>query len=650
MRRFFTIPFLLSLLVLTGPAQARRGIYRLDFAPLPLPATDQEKIAFRASPRVSIMSPGGKTTAYPLHFETLLRSGAVSRQGVTWGLITNRLGQPVRHKDGAPMVSNKPDGSSVLWQGGSPYLALHFEERPSALYAARLVQSKGGRLQAPSWTRADLSGIGGLMHACAATRTAWNTHLVPEEDYEMDAYFFDPATQNFTPNHVAWCEKDALGHMTGVYTPPPFAQGANFSGWCGDAAGMRDRYLVNPSLFNAYNYGYVSEFSLQRNGRLKVRGGRKHYVFGKATPEQALVLPDGRTVYATDDGGHRGFYMMVADRAGDLSAGTLFMARWHQKETTGGGSASLTWVRLGHTTSAVLHSLLKRNPAISDIFDIRDPKACPTGEGFRLVSAGDPDVVCVRLRDGKNGSARSPKFKNSGEVRLAAAFFEKRRYGALLGATAEFTALESMAYDADRNKVYFAVSGIGSEMEDNTKGNELPTQNHIRLQGNHCGAVYEMGLGPKRAMNSRFVGHSVKAIVAGKPLNPGEPFADMHACHPDFIASPDNIRYLPHTDTLLIGEDTSKHFNNTLFAYNLEKKTLTRVMTMPTGGEFAGIFPTMTWGGRSYVFVHAQGPATGGHRNASGEVVNGAVQALASEGDKLGMTGYLRGFPAMPWN
>ncbi len=41
-------------------------------------------------------------------------------------------------------------------------------------------------------------------------------------------------------------------------------------------------------------------------------------------------MPDGRTAYLGDDGAHVQMTLFVADQYGDLSAGTLYTAKWNQ--------------------------------------------------------------------------------------------------------------------------------------------------------------------------------------------------------------------------------------------------------------------------------------------------------------------------------
>ena len=90
---------------------------------------------------------------------------------------------------------------------------------------------------------------------------------------------------------------------------------------------------------------------------------------------------DEKTAYLSDDGTNVGFYMYVADTARDLSAGTLYAAKWIQTSAvdTNGGSADIQWIKLGHATDAELKAIVAAGPKFSDIFD-----AFRTADSFAL--------------------------------------------------------------------------------------------------------------------------------------------------------------------------------------------------------------------------------------------------------------------------
>ena len=59
--------------------------------------------------------------------------------------------------------------------------------------------------------------------------------------------------------------------------------------------------------------------------------------------------------------------------------------------------------------------------------------------------------------------------------------------------------------------------------------------------------------------------------------------------HVDKIANPDNIAYSEKMRTLFIAEDSGNHVNNFGWAYNIDTKKLTRILSAPDGGEVTGI-------------------------------------------------------------
>lgn len=368
----------------------------------------------------------------------------------------------------------------------------------------------------------------------------------------------------------------------------------------------------------------------------------KHYVFGKYTPENALVLPDNRTVYITDDGSYVGFYMFVADKEKDLSAGTLYMAKWEQMSADNGGKANLKWVKLGSGKDSEIKAIIDKGMSLSNIFDIGEPNNCPAGYKLVYPYAGK---MCLRLRDGTNGSTISGKFTNA-EVKKAAAFLETRKYGAYLGATAEFNKEEMVIYNTDKNVLYVAMSYMEKSMEDKPSD----PANHIKLPPNKCGVVYQVKLGAAsdasgNSINSSYVGVEMEGLVAGKPLKTGEQYADTNACHPDHIANPDNLGFFK--GILFIGEDSSYHFNNMAWAYDTNTGKLTSIVTLPTGGENTGTFGQLQTDGNFYIFSNVQHPLEDYFKNAAGDIVNKSFIDNATLEQKMGYIGYIFGLPAI---
>ncbi len=602
----------------------------VSFSPLKLAQTDDERLSVTVSPSAAV---GGKE--YPLSYRTLARVGDTDAEGGTFGLLKDADGEALRKREGF-RVSNRPDGNSAFERDGRLFLLTQFEDSPGAAYVTEFERKKDGSLKALRFNPVDFSPVNGSFINCSASRTPWDTHLASEEDYFLDAFSFDPRSEEMTARHIGHCEKDLAGRLTGRYSPPPFAPAADLSDWCAFVKGIRDDYLKSPSVFTPYNYGYNIELSIDGDGRAGIVNGTKRYAFGKYSPEMALVMPDERTVYITDDGSYSGFFMFVADKARDLSAGTLYMAKW----TTERGrpdSGAVSWVRLGHGRGEAIKAVIGKKPSFSDIFETAPPGPC--GNGFKMVKAGG-GALCIRPRDGVNARV-SDKFKGANEARLALSFLEARRYGAYIGATAEFNKTEGLAYNNDANVLYAAFSSISGSMGDNP----VDAANDLRLPENRCGAVYGGALsgGQKDAslspIKSRFVLSRLRPVLEGRALKPGEPYAAENACHPGYIANPDNLGYLD--GLLFIGEDSSNRMNNAVWALDPAKKTLTRVLSAPTGAEVTGSFATLGTGASRYIFINIQHPRGDHSRNAYGVKANRDYIKGADEPSKRSYTGYI---------
>ncbi len=249
-------------------------------------------------------------------------------------------------------------------------------------------------------------------------------------------------------------------------------------------------------------------------------------------------MPDRKTVYMSDDGTDVVFFKFVADKAGDLGAGTLYAAKMTQMAEPGADSATtgfqISWIELAHGTAGEIESWIASYDGISQ----DDFKAGSTGY------ISDAEVAAW---------ARGEAADNR------VAFLEARKAAAAKGATAEFRKMEGVninlagAADGSVPYMYMAMTSIGKGMSDD-KGD-------IRVSENKCGIVYRMRLDANYN-----VGAMVPAVVGG-PYNED---AGANACSVDTIANPDNVVVLDNGD-VLIGEDTGKHENNMMWLWSRDK-------------------------------------------------------------------------------
>lgn len=564
----------------------------LTFTSVHVPETDEDKRKILASPSVNING-----TNYDIGYKTILRSGD---QAGNWrfGQLIDFTGNPLYNADGTPNISNSNDFASLLPVGDKIFMVSHFESRPGAMYLTELNQDVGtGELSPVSTRPIDFSGIrGGWVH-CAGSVTPWNSHLGSEE-YEPMANKVDLTT----------------GSMNSYYD----AMGAYYGG--------------NLLELNPYDYGFNIEVKvLDEAGTTSVA---KHYAMGRLAFELSYVMPDQKTAYMTDDGTNVGFYMFIADTEGDLSAGTLYAMKWNQTSAENGGSADVEWISLGHATNDEIAGYISSRIKFSDIFDKVEPSGegeCPAG--FTSINAGhESDEFgnyhqCLSLKPG---------------MEKVASRLETRRYAAMLGATTEIRKEEGVTYNPDNNKLYVAISEISRGMENNQKSGKDNTTydaggyNHIQVEYNTCGGVYELDLASNSSIGSDYVAINMKGMITGTMKDYSGTNLENNVCDVDGLANPDNVTYIPQYDTLIIGEDTgSGHQNDIVWSYNLTDKSLTRIQTTPYGSETTSPYVYTDINGWGYIMSVVQHP----YGESDEDKSTGAA-------DNAAYTGYIGPFPA----
>ena len=296
--------------------------------------------------------------------------------------------------------------------------------------------------------------------------------------------------------------------------------------------------------------------------------------------------------------------MYIADTAGDLSAGTLYAAKWTQTDSTGAGKANISWIKLGHATDSEIRTIVDARPSFTDIFDSETPNAdgtCPTA-GFSAINALEAGTVeCVKLKSGKDQEA---------------AFLETRRYAALKGATTEFRKMEGLTYNSDANKMYTAISEISKGMLNGDATFDKAGNNDIKLSKNVCGAVYSLDLAANvtdsnnSAIDSSHVIKNMNSLIAGIPkkYDANSTYAN-NDCDVDAISMPDNLTYKQGANLLLIGEDTSHHQNDMIWAFDTKAGKLTdRVATTPYGSETTSVMFQDVINGFNYINFVTQHP------------------------------------------
>ena len=467
--------------------------------------------------------------------------------------------------------SDCPDGSSLLTlphanvagvKGKPVFAVVQFEYTtrdqkgaeaygtlPSPIAVLTLDQDQStGKLSLVKYHNVDTSGAHGLWITCGASLSPWNTHLSSEE-YEPNAPFIGDV------KHFKAFSKNVFG----------------------------DETKANP-----YHYGHLPEVTVHPDGTGSIK---KHYCLGRISHELIQVMPDNRTALMGDDFTNGGLFMFVADREKDLSAGTLYVASLDAGFSVdpAAAAASVYWIKLGHATSAEIEQMANTlKPA--DIMDVR--KEDPKDAGFSQVFVdGTPNWV--KLKPG---------------MEKAAAFLETHRYAGLVGGTLAFTKMEGTTVNIRDKVAYSALSYIQNSMVKGGKG-WAPNSGLALPKALNAGAVIEHKLAGKQKdvsgadIRSEWVPTATKTLLAGEDIAAD---AMGNLAHVDKIANPDNLKFSEKLRTLFIGEDTSLHVNNYLWAYNVDTKALSRVLSTPSGAESTGLHAVDEINGWTYIMSNFQ--------------------------------------------
>ena len=469
--------------------------------------------------------------------------------------------------------SDSPDGTSLLTvpnasvpgvKGKPVFAVVQFEyatyaqdgatsmygRLPSPIAVLTLDQDQStGKLTLVKYHNVDTSGVEGLWITCGASLSPWGTHLSSEE-YEPNAF--------------------------------TAASDAQFKAFSKNLYGSE-------TTANPYHYGHMPEVTVNPDGTASIK---KHYCMGRISHELVQVMPDQRTVLMGDDATNSGYFVFVADKEKDLSSGTLYVAKvgaGFSLNTAATTAAPLTWIKLGSATSAEIRQLAMTLKA-TDIMDVRT--ADPKDAAYRQVAANGA-IEWIKIMPG---------------MEKAAAFLETHRYAAFVGASMGFTKMEGTTVNARDKIAYSALQNCQTSM---VAGNRLNVPgNGVSIPAAlNAGAVMALNLagGQKdlggAAINSVWMPVDIKALLTGEDIA-----ADAlgNTGNPNRIANPDNLKFSEKMRTLFIGEDSGQHVNNFLWAYNVDSRQLTRIMSIPAGGESTGLHAVDDINGWTYIMSNFQ--------------------------------------------
>lgn len=531
---------------------------------------------------LSVKFSDGTTQSYALGYQPFFITGDLVSDGKGGTILSGGYydihNQPILDTSVAgkerQFFSDAPDGCSLLKiegakvagvKGNTVFAVVQFEYTsrdqagasaygllPSPIAILTLDQNKDtGKLSLVKYHNVDTSGVHGLWITCGASLSPWNTHLSSEE-YEPDATLVSNSQLKGFSKHLYGDDSQA----------------------------------------KPYHYGHLPEVTVNPDGTGSIK---KHYCLGRISHELVQVMPDNRTVLMGDDATNGGLFMFIANTAKDLSSGTLYVAKWTQTSDTGPGAATLSWIKLGSATSAEILALVEGGIQSSDIMEVKT--ADPADASYtKILYAGKPNWVKLLAGQEK-----------------AAAFLETHRYAALMGGSLGFTKMEGTTVNIKDKKLYSAMSRIESSM---LKGHAA-NAGDIQVEGPYSGAVYELHLmgGQKdktgATIDSDWVPVDMAAVPAliSEDLGGGK-FKAQDAlgnfANPDKIATPDNLKFSEKLRTLFIGEDSNTHVNNFLWAYNVDTKQLSRLLSCPAGAESTGLHAVDEINGWTYIMSNFQ--------------------------------------------
>lgn len=530
------------------------------------------------------------------------------------GGYVDAAGAPVI-KDGAQLFSDCVDGTSLFTVPGAPlntvfavvqfeYHSKYYGELNSPIAILKLEQNpETGALTFISYFNVDTSTIHGLWIPCGGSLSPWSTHLSSEE-----------------------------------YMPDAFDQGDNQS--LSTLSKFSQNTFGNTTA-NPYHYGHLPEVKVNPDGTGTIK---KYYNQGRYSRELVQVFPDNRTLIGGDDANNGGLFMFVADVAGDLSAGTLYVAKYVSvlNETTAG---DIKWIKLGHATSAEIEALANATAiATLTTSNIVSGKEKGLKENSILASSlTNPSTLTVVPADAADYkqikvSAQDAWVKIKPGQEQAAAFLETHRYAALKGGSLVFTKMEGTSLNIKDKKAYSALAAVsGSAVAGNALNKEIGLDaagvangvlenSKVGFVARGAGLVLEHDLtggqvdSEGNAIASDWVPVKSRVLLAGEDITAAtDPLGLGNTANPEKISCPDNLKYSEKLRTLFIGEDSGQHVNNYLWAYNVDTKKMSRLLSGPAGCENTGLHGVDNLNGFTYImssFQHA------------GEFTSGTTQAV----------------------
>ncbi len=550
------------------------------FTAMSSPTTAAAMATTTVASKLSVDWQDGTKTDYQLGYKSFFKTGesvdALTGGKIIAGSYFDINGQAIMDNSVTgqerQFFSDCPDGSSLLTVAGASvagvtnpvFHVVQFEYTsknlagtemygvlPSPIAVLSLDQdAKTGHLTLKKYYNVDTSPAHGLWITCGASLSTWGTHLSSEE-----------------------------------YEPDAFDQGLGGSDLATFKAFSKNLY-GNETSAKVYNYGHLPEVTVNKDGSARIV---KHYCMGRISHELIQMMPDHRTAIMGDDFTNGGLFMFVADKEKDLSAGTLYVAKY-TSVLTESSTASIQWINLGHATSQEIDDLV--NVSNIQARDIMDSVTTDPNDASYTPITLQKHKAWVKVKSGKE---------------KAAAFLETHRYAAMKGGSMAFTKMEGTTVNVKDKVAYSAISSIRDSMVEGGSG--YVASNNVKCKKISAGGVLAHDLKGNlsddkgQLIQSDWVPYQSHMILLGEDITTD---ANGNTANIEKIASPDNLKYSENLRTLFIGEDTGMHLNNYLWAYQIDTKELKRILSCPAGAESTGLHAVDAINGWTYIMSNFQ--------------------------------------------
>ncbi|CAB1208576.1 PhoX family protein [Acinetobacter bouvetii] len=590
--------------IITTPPTKPVNFKSAKFTPMVAPNTVADMATTSVKSKLQITWDDATNTEYQLAYKPFFVTGqTVPKHGggnIVAGGYFDVDGNPIMDNSVAgqerQFFSDAPDGSSLIHLAGAKvdgvttpvFHVVQFEynskdqsgadtygKLPSPIAILTLDQDqKTGHLELKKYFNVNTAPVHGLWITCGASLSPWNTHLSSEE-YEPDAF------------------------NQGIGGPAPTGFGKYFFN--------NDMSKVKP-----YNYGHLPEVIVNLDGTGSIK---KHYCLGRISHELVQVMPDNKTVIMGDDYTNGGFFMFVADKEKDLSAGTLYAAKY-KDELNETSTARIEWIKLGSANSKEIEDLVNvQNIQPTDIMESLDTN--PNDASYTEITLAKKKLW-VKLKPG---------------MEKAAAFLETHRYAALMGASMAFTKMEGTTVNIKDKVAYSALANIQDSMVVNASG-YVAVHNIKFAKTLKAGGVLAHDLKGNQfdsnttLIKSEWVPAQSHMLLMGQDIS-FDTFGNT--ANPEKIASPDNLKFSEKLRTLFIGEDSGNHLNNYLWAYNVDTGTLDRILSTPAGAESTGLHAVDEVNGWTYIMSNFQHPGDEWNRFYKIDAATGARSGLSAD-------------------